>query len=135
MWDVSVGGHFTAGEGSLETAVKETSEELGLSCDEGSLRFVCTVATTAEGDTPLHGSFVCNEYKVGRRDPPRDKGQTCDSTRVHVCVYFEGCSGQHSRLLVRCSENGFWWGHALGLWDGSAQKNGRASRNFGARGT
>eukprot|EP00903_Cladosiphon_okamuranus_P015063 g13936.t1 len=63
MWDVSVGGHFTAGQGSLETAIKETSEELGLSCDEDSLRFVCTVATTAKGDTPLHGSFVCNEYK------------------------------------------------------------------------
>lgn len=76
MWDVSVGGHFTAGEGSLETAVKETSEELGLSCDEGSLRFVCTVATTAEGSTPMHGAFVCNEYKVRRplTPPPHAKG-------------------------------------------------------------
>lgn len=64
MWDVSVGGHFTAGDSSLETAVKETSEELGLDCDETSLRFVCTVATTATGSTPLHGDFLCNEYKV-----------------------------------------------------------------------
>ncbi|CAN0439297.1 unnamed protein product, partial [Laminaria digitata] len=63
MWDVSVGGHFTAGDSSLETAVKETSEELGLDCDETSLRFVCTVATTATGSTPLHGDFLCNEYK------------------------------------------------------------------------
>jgi len=64
MWDVSVGGHFTAGEGSLETAVKETSEELGLDCGEDALRFVCTVATTARGSTPMHGDFVCNEDKV-----------------------------------------------------------------------
>lgn len=64
MWDVSVGGHFTAGESSLETAVKETSEELGLDCDESSLRFVCTVATTSTGSTAMHGDFVCNEYKV-----------------------------------------------------------------------
>lgn len=64
MWDVSVGGHFTAGDSSLETAVKETSEELGLCCDETTLRFVCTVATTAAGSTPLHGDFLCNEYKV-----------------------------------------------------------------------
>lgn len=70
MWDVSVGGHFTAGEGSLETAIKETSEELGLSCDEESLRFVGTVATMAKGSTPMHGDFVCNEYKVRR---PRHK--------------------------------------------------------------
>lgn len=64
MWDVSVGGHFTAGEGSLETAIKETSEELGLTCDESALQFVCTVATTSTGTTPAHGDFVCNEYKV-----------------------------------------------------------------------
>lgn len=64
MWDVSVGGHFTSGEDSLETAIKETREELGLSCDESSLRFVCTVATTATGSTAAHGDFVCNEYKV-----------------------------------------------------------------------
>ncbi|CAM9522697.1 unnamed protein product [Hapterophycus canaliculatus] len=63
MWDVSVGGHFTAGEGSLETAIKEVSEELGLSCGEESLRFVGTVATMAKGSTPMHGDFVCNEYK------------------------------------------------------------------------
>lgn len=64
LWDVSVGGHVTAGEGSLETAIKETREELGLSCDETSFCFVCTVATTAKGSTPMHGDFLCNEYKV-----------------------------------------------------------------------
>ncbi|CAN0095403.1 unnamed protein product [Pylaiella littoralis] len=63
LWDVSVGGHVTAGEGSLETAIKETREELGLSCDETSFCFVCTVATTAKGSTPMHGDFLCNEYK------------------------------------------------------------------------
>lgn len=85
MWDVSVGGHFTAGDGSLETAVKETSEELGLSCDEDSLRFVCTVATTAEGDTPLHGAFVCNEYKV-RRPVAHAEGSTPLHTRALLLV-------------------------------------------------
>lgn len=69
---MSVGGHFTAGEGSLETAIKETSEELGLTCDESSLRFVCTVSTTATGSTPMHGDFVCNEYKVGTRKNTSD---------------------------------------------------------------
>lgn len=64
MWDVSVGGHFTSGDDSLQTAIKETEEELGIECDEDSLRFVATVATASRGSTPKHGEFVCNEYKV-----------------------------------------------------------------------
>jgi len=31
MWDVSVGGHISAGQTSIETAVRETEEEIGLS--------------------------------------------------------------------------------------------------------
>jgi isopentenyl-diphosphate delta-isomerase len=40
MLDVSVGGHITAGDDSLATAVKETREELGLqvSADELKVR-------------------------------------------------------------------------------------------------
>ncbi|CAM9746143.1 unnamed protein product [Discosporangium mesarthrocarpum] len=63
MWDVSVGGHFTSGDTSIETAMKETEEELGLTCDESQFIFVCTVATSASGSTALHGEFRCNEYK------------------------------------------------------------------------
>lgn len=85
MWDVSVGGHFTAGDGSLETAVKETNEELGLDCGEDALRFVCTVATTARGSTPMHGDFVCNEYKVcilrSSRMWPALPGRRCTACR------------------------------------------------------
>lgn len=64
MWDVSVGGHFTSGESSLQTAIKETQEELGLECSDDTLRFVCTVSTSSTGFTPDHGEFICNEYKV-----------------------------------------------------------------------
>ena len=64
MWDASVGGHFSAGESSLETAIKESREELGIDCDDKSLKFICTVATSASGSVPELGDFVCNEYKV-----------------------------------------------------------------------
>ncbi|CAM9669560.1 unnamed protein product [Phaeothamnion confervicola] len=62
-WDVSVGGHLTSGDGSLETAIKEVAEELGLSVAAADLRLLFTVATSAEGETSRHGIFCCNEYK------------------------------------------------------------------------
>lgn len=39
-WDLSCGGHITAGEGSLETAVRELEEELGLKARPEELEFV-----------------------------------------------------------------------------------------------
>ena len=40
-WDVSAGGFVLAGEGSLEAAVRETEEELGLKLPAESLDYVC----------------------------------------------------------------------------------------------
>jgi len=41
-WDVSVGGHISAGEEPLTTAVRETKEELGLEISREDLVFVLT---------------------------------------------------------------------------------------------
>ncbi|KAG5178351.1 NUDIX hydrolase domain-like protein [Tribonema minus] len=63
MWDVSVGGHMTAGDDSLLTAKKETAEELGINFNDTDLEFLFTIATSAQGSTERHGNFNCNEYK------------------------------------------------------------------------
>lgn len=59
-----MGGHISAGDSSLHTAIKETREELGIDCDEKSLKFVFTVATSASGTAAAFGDFICKEYKV-----------------------------------------------------------------------
>ena len=41
-WDVSAGGFVKSGEESADCALRELSEELGLSMDKGQLRFILT---------------------------------------------------------------------------------------------
>lgn len=40
-WDMSVAGHIRAGETSLEGAIRETYEEIGISPKEGDYKFIC----------------------------------------------------------------------------------------------
>jgi 8-oxo-dGTP pyrophosphatase MutT (NUDIX family) len=40
-WDVSVGGHMTAGDDSLLTATKETGEELGIEVKPEHFEVTC----------------------------------------------------------------------------------------------
>lgn len=46
-WDLSCGGHITAGEDSLETAVRELEEELGLKARPEELEFVGSFKASA----------------------------------------------------------------------------------------
>ena len=64
-WDVSCAGHMSGNDGSLETAVRELEEELGLSIDEAAMAsaFVCTIPAEAVGETASHGRFLCREYQ------------------------------------------------------------------------
>jgi isopentenyl-diphosphate Delta-isomerase len=41
-WDVSVGGHMTAGDDSLVTATKETAEELGIEVKPEQFEVTCS---------------------------------------------------------------------------------------------
>lgn len=91
LWDVSVGGHFTAGDTSLETACKEVREEVGLECDADSLRFVCTLSTSARGSVPLTGDFICNEYKV--KNMARLSRHRCCCSRIGYQALMLGGEG------------------------------------------
>lgn len=58
MWDLSCGGHVTAGEGSVETAVRELEEELDLRILPSELEFVGTFTSSAR----LTPDFVNNSF-------------------------------------------------------------------------
>jgi isopentenyldiphosphate isomerase len=63
-WDVSVAGHVAAGETALDTVLRETQEELGLTVtvDEvrhvGTLREQCVLRDGAYIDNEVHEIFV-----------------------------------------------------------------------------
>mmetsp|Transcript_7353 Transcript_7353/g.16102 ORF Transcript_7353/g.16102 Transcript_7353/m.16102 type:complete len:241 (+) Transcript_7353:262-984(+) len=71
LLDVSCAGHVNAGDGVLDTALKELEEELGgngmirgqysLEDIERCKAFV--VSSDIEGETPKFGKFICREYQ------------------------------------------------------------------------
>lgn len=65
LWDVSCAGHLTAGDASVDTAVREVEEELGLTVSDAAIAaaFVCCMPNEATGSTPKHGAFFCNEFQ------------------------------------------------------------------------
>ena len=68
LWDVSAAGHLSAGESSVEAAVRETFEELGLKIDTGELKLA---ATLIESCVLNNGSYHDNEFHdifIVRRD-------------------------------------------------------------------
>ena len=42
VWDVSVGGHISAGEDSVLTVIRECQEELGITISPDEIQYICT---------------------------------------------------------------------------------------------
>lgn len=64
-WDVTCAGHITAGDGSLDTAMRELEEELGVDVSLDVLKnaWLCTVPSQDSGSTQAHGDYVCRELQ------------------------------------------------------------------------
>ena len=64
LWDVSAAGHLSAGESSVDAAVRETFEELGLRIVASDLRFLatlresCVLNNRTYFDNELHDIFL-----------------------------------------------------------------------------
>jgi isopentenyldiphosphate isomerase len=59
LWDVSSAGHIAAGETAIESAIRETQEELGIELDPGELRHV---ASLREQAVLNGGTYIDNEF-------------------------------------------------------------------------
>jgi len=59
MWDAAVAGHNIAGSDSLDTAVKEVKEEIGLTIDKNDLEYLFShTGSTARNN----GEFINNSF-------------------------------------------------------------------------
>jgi isopentenyl-diphosphate delta-isomerase type 1 len=59
MWDISAAGHVDAGESSIETAIRETKEEIGLDLAPQDLEFLFT---QVQQFTQNNGTFVEHKF-------------------------------------------------------------------------
>tara|TARA_R110002049_G_scaffold304526_1_gene499854 strand:- start:75 stop:632 length:558 start_codon:yes stop_codon:yes gene_type:complete len=72
MWDVSVAGHIDAGESIKTAAIRETSEEIGLTILEKDLQKIgvfkcCQSHDNGINDNEFHHTFIC-QLKVSLSD-------------------------------------------------------------------
>jgi len=61
--DVSAAGHIEVGDDSLDTALREIEEELGLHVLTKDLDLIFTAVSDAKGFTEKHGEFICRELQ------------------------------------------------------------------------
>lgn len=68
-WDVSVGGHVSAGQTNIEGAIRETKEEIGVDITAADLQLIATVRTEGKPRTnpPFQNCELHDVYLV-RRD-------------------------------------------------------------------
>jgi isopentenyldiphosphate isomerase len=59
LWDVSAAGHVAVGESALQSALRESREELGLVIPPDRLRFI---AKTRRTMVSLEGAYIDNEF-------------------------------------------------------------------------
>lgn len=59
LWDISAAGHIEAGDGSIDSAIKEVREELGVNVLPGELEFLFTIKGKSVTN---NGTFVDSEF-------------------------------------------------------------------------
>lgn len=62
LWENSCGGHVDLGETSIETAQKETREELGIDIPQDRFVKIATIIDQFSHVTELHGRCINNEF-------------------------------------------------------------------------
>jgi len=60
LWEVSCSGHVDAGERSINAALRELKEELGVHAEKENLKFLFE---SKESHTTNNGTFINNEFK------------------------------------------------------------------------
>ena len=58
MWDISSAGHLSAGDGSLEGAVREFTEELGIDVTKEQFEYLFTIKKSSK----YTATFINNEF-------------------------------------------------------------------------
>ena len=66
LWDISAGGHVSAGEFGYQAVIREAKEEIGIDIDKGDLLFIGSVRSSNMKSNIINNHF--NEFFVLNKD-------------------------------------------------------------------
>lgn len=86
-WDVSSAGHVSSGQTSIESAIRETQEELGIDINEEELQYVLTYKDDLKiqenyNDNQIYDCYIVQKDKIDIRDI---KLQESELEQVKLC--------------------------------------------------
>ena len=86
-WDVSVAGHVSAGQNSIEAAIREVSEEIGIHLKENELKYILTY----QKENKIHNHFYSNHIfdfylvQTNKIDLAKIKIQESEVEQIKLC--------------------------------------------------
>jgi len=86
-WDVSAGGHVSSGQNSIDAAIRETFEEIGIKVNEKELEYIFTYKNSKKLDENYIDNEIYDCYIVKKQDIKlKDiKIQKSEVERVKLC--------------------------------------------------
>ena len=86
-WDVSVAGHVQAGQTSIESAVREVKEEIGMDVYEKDLQYMLTYQTGRKVKEHFYANHILDVYllKTEVIDISKIKIQKSEVEQVKLC--------------------------------------------------
>ena len=108
MWDVSAGGHVLHGEFGFQAAIRETSEELGISISPSELCFIGATVSSSEVGNIIDNHF--NEYYIVNKDIELidiclQEEEVCDVKWIDVNEIIDKIRNEYHDLTKK---NGCW---------------------------
>lgn len=90
-WDVSVAGHVSSGQTSIEAAIREVSEEVGIEINEEDLKYILTYKNKREikenyTDCQIYDCYIVNIDEIKVEDI---KIQESEVEQVKLCELAE----------------------------------------------
>jgi isopentenyl-diphosphate Delta-isomerase len=87
LWDISAAGHISAGDSSKEAAIREMLEEVGVSCDSESLRFLFTLRQSYKSpDGSIEDNEIIDVYLCTK--PVEEDELTLDPKEVMGAAFY-----------------------------------------------
>lgn len=86
-WDVSVAGHVSAGQTSIESAIREVTEEIGIHLKEKELEYILTYSKEEKIKNDFYSNHIFDVYlvKIHNIDLAKIKIQKSEVEQVKLC--------------------------------------------------